>query len=73
MTSMASRFFSFLDFLVRHGDAYDDQWIETVECPKHALHAAAPLGRIRIDVGEGSKALGHRRLAMHGDGVARLR
>ena len=37
------------------------------------MHEAAALGRVGIDVGEGGKALRHRRLAMHRDRVARLR
>ena len=55
------------------GETLDDERIEAVEGAEHALHHAAALRRIGIDIVGRGKPVGHRRSPMHGDGVGRLR
>ena len=55
------------------GETLDDERIEAVEGAEHALHHAAALRRIGIDIVGRGKPVGHRRSPVHGDGVGRLR
>ena len=52
-----------------HGDAPDDQRVEAVEGPEHALHQPAALRGVGIGVGHMGEIGRHRRRAMHGDRV----
>ena len=57
----------------RRRQSLDDEGIEAVERAEHAAHETPALGRVGIDVAEGGKAFRQRRLAMHRDGMTRLR
>ena len=52
--------------------AAHDQRVQAVEGAEHTLNQPAALGRIGIHIGHGGKGRRHRRLAVHGDGMARL-
>ncbi len=55
------------------GQPLDDERIEAVEGAEHPLHQLAALGRRRIGIARMAETGPPGRLAMHGDGVARLR
>ena len=51
---------------------HDDEWIEAVECSKHAFHQPTAFRGVGIDIRHGGEVLGHSRRAVHGDGVSRI-
>ena len=58
---------------LRRRQSLHDERVEAVEGAEHAAHQAPALGGVGIDVAEGGKIRRQRRLAVHRDGVARLR
>src|SRR5215831_5634154 len=58
---------------ILYGQTFAVEWIEAVEGAENALRQLAALRRVRVDVRESREARRKRRLAMHRDGVLRVR
>ena len=55
----------------RGTQAFQDERVEVVERPDHAIGDRAALGRLRVGIVEMGVVRRQRRLALHGDGIAR--